>query len=54
MYAILVSAGIWLFSVPIIGLALRGGEFHRTAPLAVFEAAATGRDRRCEAPSSLI
>jgi hypothetical protein len=50
----LISAAVWLMSLPIIGFALRCGEFHRTAPLAVFEAAATGRDRRCEAPSSLI
>jgi hypothetical protein len=44
----LISAAIWLISAPIIGLALRCGEF------AVFEAAATGRDRRCQAPSSLV
>jgi hypothetical protein len=58
MYAILssgtlISAAIWLISAPMIGLALRRGEFHRTAPLAVLEAAATGRDRRREVPSSL-
>jgi hypothetical protein len=52
--ATLISTGIWLISLPVIGFALRFGEFHRTAPLAVFEAAATGRDRRCEAPSSLV
>ena len=50
----LISTGIWLISLPVIGFALRFGEFQRTAPLAVFEAAATGRDRRCETPSSRI
>jgi len=50
----LISAAIWLISLPIIGFALRFGEFHATAPLAVFEAAATGRDRRRDGPSSLI
>jgi len=50
----LISTGIWLISLPVIGFALRFGEFPPTAPLAVFAAAAIGRDRRCEAPSSRI
>ena len=50
----LISAAVWLMSLPIIGFARRFGEFHRTAPLAVFEAAAIGRDRRCETPSPRI
>jgi hypothetical protein len=61
----LPSAGAWLISFTIIGMALRIGAIHRAPPLVVsrvyqdardlgFEAVATGRDRRCEAPSSLL
>ena len=32
----LISTVIWLISLPVIGFALRFGEFPRTAPIAVF------------------